>query len=354
MLRIIEEDQVLDPFDHFEEQYKAAKEQAPPQLPAPMPYEEFENSPLEKPRSLVENLLDASSRMVFGGGSKTYKTWAMSDLAMSIASGSPWWNFKCFMCPVLYVNFELKPYYARERFNAIRKAKKLVRIPSLIWIWNLRDYNVSHCLNAFRDQTIEFILANSIAVIFLDPFYKLLGEHDERISSEIVPILNMFEGISHKTETSTVTAAHYTKGNQAATDPIDRISGGGIINRHPDSLLMLTKHETEGSFTIDTITRDFPPIDPFVVSWQYPLLVADPALDPTRIKVPRGRKEICDAQDLLELISTHDDQLSTSSLTTLAQEELNWLQRTVRRKLHELTNDKKIFKSKMTGYWNKK
>jgi hypothetical protein len=293
--------------------------------------------------------------MVFGGGSKTYKTWAMSDLAISIASGVAWWIFKCFLSSVLYVNFELKPYYARERFKAIRKAKGIQKSPANLWIWNLRDHNVSSNLNSFRDQTIEFILEHSIAVIFLDPFYKLVGQRDERVSAELAPVLNMFEDISRSSDTSTVTAAHYTKGNQACNDPVDRISGGGIINRHPDNLLMLTKHETEGSFTIDIITRDFPPISPFVVTWTYPLLLSDSALDPAKIKTPRpGRRKEYDCCELFNILKDHDDELSTAEWQKLVAQETGMSRSLFYNLLKELIAQKKIFLSTISKKWNLK
>ena len=38
-------------------------------------------------------------------------------------------------------------------------------------------------------------------------------------------------------------AAHFSKGNQAGKDAIDRISGSGVFGRDADTLIILTKHE---------------------------------------------------------------------------------------------------------------
>ena len=35
--------------------------------------------------------------MIVGGGSKTYKTWAMGDMAISIASAAQWWGFNTYL-----------------------------------------------------------------------------------------------------------------------------------------------------------------------------------------------------------------------------------------------------------------
>jgi RecA-family ATPase len=256
-----------------------------PTWPAPIDYPSFEKQPLEKPRPVVENILDVSSRMIFGGGSKTYKTWAMSDMALSIATGFPWWAFNAFQATTLYVNFELKEFYMQRRMRAIRVAKKLEFKPSKfktggeqvelfssqLIVWNLRGFEVP--LEAFKNELLKLIRKFEILVVFIDPFYKLLGGRDERMSAEINLIMAAFDEINRLTGATVVFAAHFTKGNQAGKESIDRISGGGSINRDPDNLVTMTKHQEEHAFTVDFTLRDFAPIAPFVVRWEYPLLI---------------------------------------------------------------------------------
>src|SRR3954470_23651854 len=54
-------------------------------------------------------------------------------------------------------------------------------------------------------------------------------------------------------------AGHFAKGNAAAKETIDRISGSGVFARDPDSLITFTKHEEQGSqgshLTIKQLTR---------------------------------------------------------------------------------------------------
>jgi hypothetical protein len=332
-----------------------------PKWPAPIDYPTFETKPLEKPRPVVENLLDISSRMIFGGGSKTYKTWAMSDMALSIATGFPWWAFNAFQATTLYVNFELKEFYMQRRLRAIRLAKKLELKPSKfqqigqklelvssqLIVWNLRGFEVP--LEAFKIELLNLIRKFGILVVFIDPFYKLLGGRDERMSAEINLIMAAFDEINRLTGATVVFAAHFTKGNQAGKEAIDRISGGGSINRDPDNLVTMTKHQEEHAFTVDFTLRDFAPIAPFVVRWQYPLLVRDDQLDPSDLKKARlGRKQECDPDELFRMIAQNDDELSTEVLI----ERLGWSKRTVFRKLELLRKQKRVFQSKTSGFWN--
>jgi hypothetical protein len=81
---------------------------------------------------------------------------------------------------------------------------------------------------------------------------------------------------------------HFSKGNQSAKDSIDRFSGSGVFARFPDALLTMTKHEEDNAFTVDATVRNFAPMNPFVLRWQHPLMVADASLDPANVKKPAG------------------------------------------------------------------
>jgi len=336
----------------FDEYFKqATEEQQQVVWPATVEYLVFEKQPLEKPRPLFENLLDVSSRMIFGGGSKTYKTWAMSDMALSIAAGAPWWGFTAFKARALYVNFELKEYYMQRRLRAIRIAKAIELATDQLTIWNLRGFEIT--LESFKAELLKLIGELGVLIVFIDPFYKLLGAKDERVSAEINMILAAFDEINRLTGAAVIFAAHFTKGNQAGKDAIDRISGGGSINRDPDNLVTLTKHEQEHAFTVEVTLRDFAPLPPFVVRWEHPLLIRDDELDPAEIKQP-GPNLVYKAEDLLALIEQNDDELSTSELLKKAKQEMGWKEASFYRRLADLKRQKTIFLSQVTKNWNLK
>src|SRR5205085_6600528 len=83
---------------------------------------------------------------------------------------------------------------------------------------------------------------------------------------------------------------------------IDRISGSGVFARDPDSILIFTRHEEENAFTVDATLRNLAPIDPFVVRWDFPLMRPDAALDPTKLKQPKGRTKTHDDDEVFELL----------------------------------------------------
>ena len=72
---------------------------------------------LPKPPELVKGILHQGSKMVIGGGSKSFKTWTLLDLAVSVAAGVPWWGFETTKGRALYVNFEIQDAFFRDRMS---------------------------------------------------------------------------------------------------------------------------------------------------------------------------------------------------------------------------------------------
>jgi AAA domain-containing protein len=320
-------------------------------LPFPVEYTDFLARIIPKPRIIIHNLLDAASRLILGGGSKTYKTWLMSDMALSIVAGSAWLGFETQSYPVLYANFELKEYYAQQRFEAIRRAKAL-RIPKdRFFLWNLRGHCPSNL--EFERALIEFINEHGIMVAFIDPFYRMLPPgKDERNSVDLMPILLMFERVSLLTDCSIVCAAHYTKGNQANKESLDRISGGAGMSRQPDNIITVTNHKESGAFALEFTVRDFVPIEPFVVRWEYPLLRTDAELSPKDLKKPGGGAEYT-VEQIFEVLREHDDEFKLTKDIFAAVRDETGMSNGTFYSLWKIAK-KDVFKSKQSDCWNLK
>jgi hypothetical protein len=128
-------------------------------------------------------------------------------------------------------------------------------------------------------------------MIIFDPVYKLMAGKDENKAGDVGTIMAHLERVSVETGAAIVFGAHYSKGNQSAKESIDRIGGSGVFARDPDAILTMTGHEVENAFTVEATLRNYKPIDPFVVGWQYPLFSRDDSgLDPAALKMPPGKK----------------------------------------------------------------
>ena len=88
-----------------------------------------------------------------------------------------------------------------------------------------------------------------------------------------------------------------------------------MFARDPDSILIFTRHEEEDCFTVESILRNFAPVEPFAVRWQFPLFTPDHDLDPAKLKQAKpGRHKTHDPEKLCAAIvdSTAENPVSVS------------------------------------------
>ena len=129
------------------------------------------------PPQVINRILHQSSKMIIGGSSKGRKTWALLDLAISVATASEWWGFGCTEGRVCYINFELQDYFVAERLEAIASSKG-VKIPNdMLWIWNLRGHSTG--IENLTHDLLTPLRSHKFSLCILDPIYKGLGNRDE-------------------------------------------------------------------------------------------------------------------------------------------------------------------------------
>lgn len=148
------------------------------------------------------------------------------------------------------------------------------------------------------------------------PIYKVLGGRDENKAGDIGFLLNELERLAVQSGAAVAFGAHFSKGEQAQKNSIDRIGGSGVFARDPDSILTFTRHEEPDCFTVDCTLRNLPPVLPFVVRWQYPVFENEELLDPEQLRSAAGRKMEVSAEEVLDLLSepkTTGDWLKTAT-----------------------------------------
>jgi RecA-family ATPase len=321
--------------------------QAADSLPPIVDAAEFLASKVELPRELVCGLLHQGSKMVLGGGSKTFKTWTLLDLTVAVAAGEPWLSFKTVRGRVLFLNFEIQPGFLQQRLRAVAKEKGVALAKGQIDLWNLRGHAASY--NLLLPRISEHVKELGYVLIVLDPVYKLYGNTDENSAGAVAQLLNAIESLAVDTGAAVAFGAHYSKGNQAGKEAIDRISGSGVFARDPDSILNFTRHEEKDAFTVEATFRNFKPVEPFVVRWQYPLMRRDESLDPTRLKKPAGRKPDYDPADLLRALP--DGGLSLKDWQSAAHDQCGVSGTTFHRLRRLLVEQGKVLKSGATSKW---
>jgi hypothetical protein len=267
---------------------------------------DFLATPIEPPDELIAGILHKSSKLVLGGGSKSFKTWNLLDLAISVATGMDWLGRRTTQGKVLFLNFEIQPHAWQRRIAAVASAKGVEIKQGQIILWNLRGHAAD--FRVIVPRIIERARRENFALNVLDPIYKLYGNTDENSAGNVALLLNSLETLATETGAAIAFGAHFAKGNASAKEAIDRISGSGVFARDPDSLLIFTKHEADDAFTVEPILRNFAPVAPFAVRWKYPLMQLADDLDPAKLKQIAGRKKEHDPIKLLATISARDEQ----------------------------------------------
>jgi hypothetical protein len=240
------------------------------------------------PAELVKGILHQGSKMVIGGTSKGRKTMTLIDLSVSVATGTPWWGLPCIQGPVCYINFEIQDPFFAHRTHVVCEAKGVILAKDAFMVWNLRGHGEG--LENLTSDLMAVLRHKKFVLIVFDPIYKGLGSRDENKAGDVASMMNELEKIAVQTRAAIAFGAHYSKGNQAAKESIDRIGGSGVFARDPDSILTMTAHEEPEAFTVDATLRNFAPIEPFVVKWEWPLFNRADDLDPERLKPARTGK----------------------------------------------------------------
>jgi hypothetical protein len=292
------EDEPQDPVDILnliEVRKRAAK------LPPIEDVSEFIVKPLVKPKMLIQGILHQGSKMSLGAGSKSFKTWMLMDLALSVACGVPWLGFNTTKAKVLYCNFEIQQEFMQDRIKAIERAKEITSEPGSMDIWNLRGHAAPY--DVIIPMILERIKEKDYGLMIVDPLYKIYGDTDENSAGDMADLMNELERLAVKAKAAVVFGAHFSKGNQANKDSIERVSGSGVYGRDPDSIVTFTRHEEEDAFAMEMKLRNLQPMKPFVVRWQYPLMVRDDCLNPAKLKTGISKKAIYTVDDLIKVVA---------------------------------------------------
>lgn len=305
-------------------------------------------SELVEPDQLVEGLIHKGTKVMIGGGSKSFKTWVQLDLGLCVCYGITWMGRNIIPGRVLFINFEIKEAFFQRRIRKICESRGITQTQGKFDVWNLRGHAASY--NILIPQIIQAIRNKKYALVIIDPVYKIYSvDTDENSANKIAQMLNSLEGVCVETESAIIFGAHYSKGNQASKEAIDRVSGSGVFARDPDSILPFTAHEDPDSFVIEPILRNLPPIPPFVVTWNYPLMELNPSLDPSKLKSPGGRPKENTESDLLDILK--DGPLDLKKWYEKAVSKLSISRATFYRLKSNLLSQNLVFYSKLNDHW---
>ena len=224
------------------------------------------------PPQVLRGALYKGSILEIGGPSKSHKSFSLIDLCVSVATGNEFWEIETTAGPVIYINLELQDFELSSRLIEILSARGFSLSPKQLGIWNLRGQTMP--IEAIVDTLIKHYSSNNLSMIVIDPIYKCYGDRDENSAAQMTSLFGQLERLAYETGAAVAFSAHFAKGNSSAKAAIDRISGSGVFARYPDAIFVvneLTKGPMQ-QYSVETVLRNFPEIDPFALEWRYPLM----------------------------------------------------------------------------------
>lgn len=291
-----------------------------PQLQDTKEFFTTEDPPL--PKQVIYRLLHQGSKMLLGGNSKGRKSYALMDLAVSVATDTDWWGWHTRKGGVCYINLEIQPEFFRQRLKKIAEVKQVEPEAGMFWVWNLRGH--AKPMAVLVNELLVFLRGHRFILIIIDPVYKTLPAYggSENDSAAITALLNEVERIAVETGAAVLFSSHFSKGEQAEKQAVDRVSGSGAWARDPDTILTMTPHEEQDCFTVEATLRNYAPISPFVVRWDWPLFVRETEMDPEKLRLAKnkGRPLNYTANDILAEMKIAEGMKTTALQKHMGQE----------------------------------
>ncbi len=234
---------------------------------------------------LVDGLLRRGEVMNLISAPKIGKSWTTYGLALSVITGRTWLGaFPCTPGRVLIIDNELHPATLAFRLKTVADAMGLATedYGDRLSVVTLRGH-----LASIRDRSRLFrgVRPGSFDVVVMDALYRLVPDDaDENSNSAMKGVYNTIDRYAADLDAAMVLVHHASKGNQSDKSTTDVGAGAGSQARAADSHLILRPHAQDGAFVLDAAVRSFPPVEPVVLRWTFPVWERADDLNPADLK----------------------------------------------------------------------
>lgn len=188
---------------------------------------------------LIDGVLRQGHKMLLAGPSKAGKSFALIQLCIAVAEGTPWMGWPCEQGRVLYVNLELDRASCLHRFKDVYTMMG-VQHPNIhnIDIWNLRGKSVP--MDKLAPKLVRRAQKKDYIAVVIDPIYKVITG-DENAADQMAHFTNQFDKVCTELGSAVIYCHHHSKGYQGGKRSMDRASGSGVFARDPDALIDLVE-----------------------------------------------------------------------------------------------------------------
>lgn len=253
---------------------------------------------------VIQGLLRQGETMNLIASPKTGKSWLAADLALMFATGQPLFDtFATVPGKVLLIDNELHRETIAFRMAKVADARGIAvpEFASQIHVESLRGRLLD--LPALASWFARFP-KGKFPVVILDSLYRMLPpETDENDNAAMCRLYNLIDAYAEQLGAAFILVHHTSKGNQSGKGVTDVGSGAGSISRATDSHLILRPHVEPNCAVLEAAVRSWPPVEPRVLRWTFPVWTPAAELDPQclRMDPQRGPRPSSRSQDVPSL-----------------------------------------------------
>ena len=245
---------------------------------------------LESRPFLVDGMIQKSDTVLLTSPAKVGKSFIWANMAMSIATGTPFLGKQTTQSNVLIIDLELRRDVAIDRLTNIANKLGFEKVPENLYLWSLARHT-------YRLNTIIEVLHSrlqqlpEIGLIVVDPLYVIDrsdaeggGEFDENNAHSVTRLIIELEQLTTEQGSALGLVHHTRKGNLNSTDSMDRSSGSSAFSRYPSVIMNVSRHEIDNCGIIEFTTRNFKSPSPICYEMKAPLVLERPDLDSTKFR----------------------------------------------------------------------
>lgn len=210
---------------------------------------------------LVENIWAEGGTGMLAGPPKTGKTWLIVDLAVSIASGTPFLGkFPCGPGPVVIYSPEGPESCLEDRIRQVADRRGLKHADLEIYL--IETNNLSLDNEEDQNSIAQAVDAVKPSIVIFDPLAECF-DGDENRSEDVKVMTKFLTRLSNEYGTASLVTHHIVKtagGKQAG----NRMRGSGALFGFGDSYLFLDRLKNQKIY-METVQRNGKPADPCIL-----------------------------------------------------------------------------------------
>ncbi len=208
---------------------------------------------------IVDGLISAGSVNIFYGEGGSKKTWALLDMAVCVATGDQWLNFKTTKNHVLLIDEESGKRRILRRLGDVLRGHNADHNTEIFTI-SLAGFDLGQ-VDWIGELTNQINMTNSKLVI-IDALADVMPGRDENLVKDVQPIFLALRKIAEDTQAAIILIHHANKGKQD-------YRGSTAIKGAIDLLLQIESEPQNTLINFKTIkARDTEPLS-FAASAQF-------------------------------------------------------------------------------------